>query len=219
MKKGIKAGGTARAVLVLRQLLQPLGFLALRAAVGVWRQPVTTLDHPETTEMDAIPGTTSLVHALDYPETTEMDAIPGADVGWTLMEVNIEDGFPLSLVFDTFEQDRSPLSLVFDTFEQAAAAYEGLVAMGVGNGLLVMKARVGTPAGRAGLMTGDYITHMNGNAVATRSEVCSVFESSTPGSLVEVEGMWLASALEVDDPDIKVFTPFKLSVRVPRSRS
>lgn len=61
-------------------------------------------------------------------------------------------------------------------------------------GVYVNWAQAGSPAGRANMGGGDYISHIDDNIVTTPSEVCDAFESATPGSIVKVSGRYLDNA-------------------------
>jgi S1-C subfamily serine protease len=64
-----------------------------------------------------------------------------------------------------------------------------LVGQDIADGVFVLATTPGSPVGRKGFVEGDYITHIDGNTVTSASEVCDVFESATPGSLVKVQGL------------------------------
>ena len=50
-------------------------------------------------------------------------------------------------------------------------------------GVYVNWAQAGTPADRANIESGDYISSIDDNKVTTPSEVCDAFESAPPGSI------------------------------------
>jgi S1-C subfamily serine protease len=120
-----------------------------------------------------------------------------ADVGWNLQEIG--DG----TLFDEYFEP-----------ELADAVRNFLSAEKETQGLFVLASKPGSPAERSNFVEGDYITAINGNPVTSVSDVCDVFESSTPGSLVKVEGRYLFSAYAFDD--VQIGDEFSANVRVPR---
>jgi S1-C subfamily serine protease len=122
-----------------------------------------------------------------------------ADVGWNLQEIG--DGSILDLYFEP---------------ELAALVRDFLSASQETEGLFVLGSKPGSPAERSRFVEGDYITAINGNAVTSVAEVCDVFESATPGSLVKVEGRYLASAPEFGK---EIGDEFAQNVRVPREEA
>lgn len=122
-----------------------------------------------------------------------------ADVGWTLVEFG--DGSIL--------RDYLPADIVEETLSWMRHEQDT-------RGVYVMDTRAGTPADRADVVPGDFISYIEGNLVTSPSEVCDAFESATPGSLVKVHGRYLDSAYAYSDPDILPGDSWSLNVRVPR---
>lgn len=122
-----------------------------------------------------------------------------ADVGWNLQEIG--DGSILDVYFEP---------------ELASLVREFLSASEETEGLFVLGSKAGSPAERSRFVEGDYITGINGNPVTSVAEVCDVFESATPGSLVKVEGRYLASAPEFGK---EIGDEFAQNVRVPREEA
>jgi S1-C subfamily serine protease len=119
-----------------------------------------------------------------------------ADVGWNLQEIG--DGSLLDLYFEP---------------DLAALVRDFLGASQETEGLFVLGSKPGSPAERSNFVEGDYITSINDNAVTSLSDVCDVFESATPGSLVKVGGRYLASA---PGAGVEIGDEFAQNVRVPR---
>jgi S1-C subfamily serine protease len=140
-------------------------------------------------------------HAKPTIETLEQ-GISIADVGWTLSELD------RTTMADLFEIAGKPRSLGRHAYDLMAADGE--------EGLLVINSRAGTPAERSNFVTGDYITHIDGNKVTTQAEACDAFESATPGSIVNVDGYYITSAYQADHD---VFDSFSQNVRVPRDEA
>ena len=91
------------------------------------------------------------------------------------------------------------------------------------DGVYVNWTQAGSPAGRANIEGGDYISAIDDNKVTSPSEVCDAFESATPGSIVKVEGRYLDNADGVAQvegyEDTLPGDPWTQNVRVPEEEA
>jgi putative serine protease PepD len=65
-------------------------------------------------------------------------------------------------------------------------AYLGVRISSAQNGLQVVEVNAGTPAGKAGLQTGDVITRVDGNKVTDASELTQAIDAKRPGTKISV---------------------------------
>ncbi|WP_328969655.1 S1C family serine protease [Streptomyces sp. NBC_00239] len=80
-----------------------------------------------------------------------------------------------------------------DYFEDPATGEQVLSQLsgkGVEGGMFVLNAATNTPAGKAGFVEGDVITHIKDTPVASMADVCDVLQSAGPAEKLPVAGRY-----------------------------
>jgi len=84
---------------------------------------------------------------------------------------------------------------------------------GEDEGVLVIGSDPDSPAEKAELVFGDFVTEMDDTPVSSPADVCDVLDSATPGSTVRVNGYYLASAPSEDQRGER----WKTDLKVPKA--
>ena len=134
----------------------------------------------------------------------------------------LKQGLSIANVGWNLTQFTPDILYAYITPEKRARAVLNYMA-GDTDGVYVNWTQAGSPAGRANIEGGDYISAIDDNKVTSPSEVCDAFESATPGSIVKVEGRYLDNADGVAQvegyEDTLPGDPWTQNVRVPEEEA
>ncbi len=84
---------------------------------------------------------------------------------------------------------------------------------GEDEGVLVIGSDPDSPAEKAQLVFGDFVTEMDDTPITSPADVCDVLDSATPGSTVRVNGYYLASAPSADQRGER----WKTDLKIPKA--
>ena len=84
---------------------------------------------------------------------------------------------------------------------------------GEDEGVLVIGSDPDSPAEKAELVFGDFVTEMDDTPISSPADVCDVLDSATPGSTVRVNGYYLASAPSPDQRGER----WKTDLKIPKA--